>query len=148
MRKRNQLNAKDVVCRAEVYQGSSWTRYSLWLLAALCFALFSVACGDGGGGKYGRANNYEGCMAQCDEANECGAASNCSVTCAMYHLEALGYLTGPQRECMRGMGEYYACVGEHCSVDEEGMPHYDEEGMQECEPISEKYEPICDAASE
>lgn len=129
-----------------VRYGDMVSPYLLGIVVALGLSLFMTACGDDGGGRYGRANSYEGCMSQCDEANECGVASNCSVTCALYHLEASGFLTGPQRECMRGMGEYYACVGQHCSADEDGVPHYTEEGIEACEPLADKYTAICEAA--
>lgn len=115
-------------------------------LFLLVFALIALgACGEKRRG-YRAANTYDGCMRQCEEANQCGGAGLGCYSCSIFMLEQMGFyhLSKDERACMNGMGEYYACVSDACVLDENGDPYYSEEGIEECEPIADKYEAVCD----
>lgn len=136
-------NLKDV---ASVVR-SAWGRSLVLLLFA--FALVAMAaCGEKRRG-YRTANTYEGCIAQCDEANECGGmGSDCSLSCSFYMLESLGWyqFTKAEKECFKGMSEYFACVSSTCTLDENGEAYYSQEAIEECEPIADKYDAVCEQA--
>lgn len=130
----------------------SWTHYVALLLALVGMVFLGAACGDGGKKKgYRAANSYEGCMDQCGDASECsGGLGDCQFSCAWLMLDGLGpyapRLSKAEKECFRGWGEYFACINANCTVDEHGDPMYDEEAIDECEPIQDKYAAACDAA--
>lgn len=121
-----------------------WSHYIALLLALVGMVLLGAACGDGGKNKgYRAANSYEGCLDTCSEAQSCaGGLSECEATCALYNLGE--FLGGQYRTCFRGMSEYYACISWACTEDEHGTPYYDEAAIEECEPIYNKFEAVCD----
>lgn len=118
--------------------------YVALLLAVLGMLLLGAACGDGGKNKhYGAAKSQQACLDSCSDARVCaGGFSECDTTCALYELGE--WLGGQYRACFRGMSEYYACISWACTEDEDGDPYYDQAAIEECEPILEKYEKVCD----
>lgn len=151
MQQNNLGNQVRVSCENHVSSsGNSAPAWGRWIsVFLLIFAVIAMAaCGEKRRG-YRAANTYEGCMAQCDDANECGnVLPDCSLACYFYLVENMGYyqFTKAQKECMQGTGQYLACVGSACTLDEHGDPYYSEEAMEECEPIMDQYETVCEQA--
>lgn len=128
----------------------SWTHYATLVFALIGLLVLGAACGDKNKG-YSAANSYDGCMAQCDEASQCSSGvGDCQFSCAWLMLDALGpyapKLSKAEKQCFQGAGEYFACLNSNCTIDEFGDPEYSEAAIEECEPISDRYEAACDAA--